>query len=321
MNKHFLVSMILILLCIVLKGQGVNSKAIEITNTYNESYTQIEGTKLKLMLPQKFVNTNAFTYENASTNSKISVQSLNGDINRNCYSFDKQTMLQAGIIVLKETFFKINGHEAMIIDGDQYIDNKEYAVAILLIGNQNETYMVMGSTQKPIQNKSNIDITNTLLSVIYDPNAETKTSEAFAYDIDAEGSGLKECKVMGDTRTFTDDGNLPSKTEEKISLTIRQIKLEKNLTDEQQKEICQQRFSRIPISQDSTDATPIKYNDGEHFGYEIFAEGTNIFQKKEFAYQLIIFANDRYFVFTGLSYGNKEKCLNIFRNIAKTLRF
>ena len=99
--------------------QGINSKAIEITNADSDEYTTIETTKLKLILPKSFTRRNATTYENILAESYISVQPLDGDVNRNFYTFDKKSMFQAGIVVLKETFFKINGFDAMVIDGEQ----------------------------------------------------------------------------------------------------------------------------------------------------------------------------------------------------------
>ena len=303
--------------------QGINSKAIEITNADSDEYTTIETTKLKLILPKSFTRRNATTYENILAESYISVQPLDGDVNRNFYTFDKKSMFQAGIVVLKETFFKINGFDAMVIDGEQYINEKELAVSILIIGNCTQSYLIMGSTPKPIQNNMNIEITNSLLSVIFDPKMESQPiGEAFSYKVNLEGTGLIECPHMGDTRTFTDDGNLPSKTDDMTSLTIHEIRSGKQFTEEQKKGICSHLIKLYPLSWDeNSKLEPQKYSTDKLSGYEIHANGVSKLLKTEFLYQLVLFADDRYFVVTGISYGDEKKCLENFRKLANSIDF
>ena len=303
--------------------QGINSKAIEITNTDTLEYTHIETTKLKIRLPKGFTRRNATTYENILADSYISVQELDGDVNRNFYTFDKKAMFQAGIVVMKETFFKINGFEAMMIDGEQYINDKELAVSILIIGNCTQSYLLMGSTPKPIKNNINIEITNSLLSVIFDPKMEISSfNDAFSYKVNTAGTGLIECKPMGETRTFSDDGNLPSKTDDMTSLTIHEIHSNRQLTEAQKKDICTHRINLYPLTWDENSSLlPQKYSTDKLSGYEIKASGVNQFLKTEFIYQLVLFDNDRYFVITGISYGDEEKCIKMFRNLANTIEY
>jgi hypothetical protein len=321
--KRIFVVILLIFASVVTVCQGINSKAIEITNTDSDDYTTIETTKLKLKLPKSFTRRNATTYENILAESYISVQALEGDVNRNFYTFDRKSMFQAGIVVLKETFFKINGFEAMMVDGDQYINDKEFAVSILIIGNCTESFLIMGATPKPIQNNMNIEITNSLLSVIFDPKMETKPiSESFSYKVNLEGTGLIEVSPMGDTRTFTDDGNLPSKTDDMTSLTIHETHNGKQFTEAQKKEICTHRINQYPITWDEkSDLTPQKYSTGKFSGYEIHASGASKFLKTEFIYQLVLFDKDRYFVITGITYGDEAKCLEMFRKVANSIDF
>lgn len=319
--KKIILTIFLFATCLSAFCQGINSKAIEITNTDSEKYTQIEGTKLKIILPEGFSRRNANTFEHPLAQSYISVQELDGDVNRNFYTFDKRSMFQAGIVVMKETFFKINGYEAMMIDGEQYIDGKELAAMILIIGNVKQTYMILGTTPKPIQNNMNITLTTTLLGIIFDPSLDTSIKSLFSYSIDCSGTGLIESSPMGDTRTFTDDGNIPSRTTDKTSLTIREIKSGRQYTDEQQKGICMHRFAQYPITwYENSDTLPHRYTFGNLSGYETYASGTSKFMQEEFIYQLIIFTDDRYFTITGMSHGDEKKCLEIFRKAAGTLK-
>jgi len=321
--KRIFVVILLIFASVIAVCQGINSKAIEITNVDSDDYTTIETTKLRLKLPKTFTRRNATTYENMLAESYISVQPLDGDVNRNFYTFDKKSMFQAGIVVMKETFFKINGFEAMMIDGDQYINDKEFAVSILIIGNCTETFLIMGSTPKPIQNNMNIEITNSLLSVIFDPKMEAKPiSESFSYKVKLEGTGLIEVSPMGDTRTFTDDGNLPSKTDDMTSLTIHETRSGIQFTEDQKKDVCTHRIKLYPLTWDEkSDLTPHKYSTGKLSGYEIYASGVSKFLKTEFIYQLVLFDKDRYFVITGVTYGDETKSLEMFRKVANSIDF
>lgn len=321
--KQIVLAILLIAVSIAGMNQGINSKAIEINNSDSDKYTTIETTKIKIILPDGFTRKNATTYEHTLAESYISVQPLDGDVNRNFYTFDKKTMFQAGIVVMKETFFKINGFEAMMIDGDQYINEKEFAVSILLIGNCTQTYLIMGSTPKPIRNNLNIEITTSLLSVIFDPNMETtQTSSAFSYKVNLEGTGLIECTPMGTTRTFSDDGNLPSKTDEMTTLTIHEVRSAHQLNETQKKEISSHMISLYPLVWDkNSDLTPKKYSTGKLSGYEIHASGVNKLMKTEFIYQLVLFANGRYYLLTGISYGNENKWLEAFRKLANSIDY
>jgi len=319
--KRLFVVILFIIASVIAVCQGINSKAIEITNVDSDDYTTIETTKLRLKLPKSFTRSNATTYRNLLAESYISVQPLDGDVNRNFYTFDKKSMFQAGIVVQKETFFKINGFEAMMIDGEQFINEKEFVVSVLIIGNYSEAYLIMGSTPKPIQNNLNIDITNSLLSVIYDPKMEAAPiANAFSYKVDLEGTGLIECPPMGDTRTFTDDGNLPSQTDDMTSLTIHESRSGIQFTEAQKKDICTHRISLYPLTWDEkSNLEPQKYSTGKLSGYEIYANGVSKFLKTEFIYQLVLFDKDRYFVITGISYGDEKKCLEAFRKLANSI--
>ncbi|MBR5984173.1 MAG: hypothetical protein IK025_10710 [Bacteroidales bacterium] len=322
MNRIFLV-ILFVIASLAAVCQGINSKAIEITNIDSKDYTTFETTKLKIKLPKGFTRRNATTYEHTLAESYISVQALEGDVNRNFYTFDKKSMFQAGIVVMKETFFKINGFDAMMIDGDQYINEKEFAVSILIIGNCTQTYLIMGSTPKPVQNNMNIEITNSLLSIIFDPKMETTPiQDAFSYSVDTSGTGLIECPPMGDTRTFTDDGNIPSKTNDMTSLTIHEAHSGIQFTEAQKKDICNHRIKLYPITwEENSNLEPQKYSTGKLSGYEIYASGISKFLKTEFVYQLVLFDNDRYFVVTGISYGDEKKCLENFRKLANSIDF
>ncbi len=319
--KKIIIVALLLMASLASVGQGINSKAIEITNTDSDEYTQIVGTKIKLKLPSGFTRRNSYTYENSLSESFISVKDLDGDINRNFYTFDKNAMFHAGIVVLKETFFKINGFEAMMIDGEQYIDSKELAVSILLIGNLSQTYLIMGSTPKPIRNNMNIAITNSLLSVIFIPDMEISSEGMFSFSLNTDGTILKEGKPISDSRIYTDDGNVPSKTADMTTLTVKEIASGRQYTDDQQKDICKHRMEQYPISWDETSSlTPQKIKVGEYYGYEIRATGTNKLMRNEFLYQLIIFGDDRYYVITGMSLGDEKECTEMFRKVAGTLR-
>jgi len=322
MNKFILVILFVIsgfsCLC-----QDFNARAIEITNEESGEYTTIETTKLKIRLPNNFTRKNATTYEHLLAESYISVQELDGDVNRNFYTFDKKSMFMAGIVVQKETFFKINGFDAMMIDGTHYLNEKEYAVSILIIGNCSQTYMIMGSALKPVKNNMNVQITAALLSVIFDPNMEASSiQDSFSYTIDVSGSGLIECRPIGETRTFSDDGNTPSKTDEMTSLTIHETKTNVQLTDIQKKEICSHLIKLYPLEwNEGSSLEPKRYSTGKLSGYEIYASGVNKFMMTEFIYQLVLFASDRYFVITGISYGDEDKCLKLFRSVSNTIDY
>lgn len=301
-------------------GQGINSKSIEINNKLTEHHRCIPGTRLKMVLPPNFELTDNFNYEDKETGSRIAVQEFNSDINTNIYAFSKGNMFQVGVVVMKETFFKINGYEAIIIEGQQFIDNKQNAAAVMLIGDYANTYMILAVTPIPIQNDLGREFTKTLLSVIYTDEIECPKSNYQSFSVDVIKFGLTAVKGIDNTLCFSDDGNFPSRTDEKVTLTIKEYPINQVLSDEQKKLICSSRYKVYPLTYNADcDTSPKPFTNGKYAGYEIYASGKSQFADNEFIYQLILFDSKRIFVITGMCMGSEDENLQRFRDIAGTL--
>ncbi|MBP8994786.1 MAG: hypothetical protein KBG30_13400 [Bacteroidales bacterium] len=304
-------------------SQSINTKAIEKTNNINANYKTVVGTKIKLIPPRGFTESKSFTgFQHELAGSSIIVSEIPGEVNRNMIGLDKKYLIKTGVIVDKQTFYKINGFDAMLIEGKQVAYGKTYNKIMLLTGDIYRSYLISASMPSNVSQRHIEEVKESVLGVIYDPKIESQLSDRFDFSVDVSGTGLKKGNLMLSSLTYSDDGNVPSKTQEKTSMTIRKSTVTKALSEEEKIILCKRLFEAYPLEWDSKiKQDPKPFVAGNFKGYEMYAQGTHkeMFVK-EFIYQTIIFVNLDYYVITGFTYGKVEDNLKIFKKVAASLK-
>ncbi len=302
-------------------SQHVNQRAIEINNNYDAAYINIPGTKVSLIPAKGFKISNRFSgLEDELSGSSIMITEIPGDVHKIMLGFDKKYLFKAGIIVESQVYYKINSYDALFIIGKQSAYERIYEKYMLIIGDIQTSYLLSASVLSTAPDNHKKEVKASLLSVIYNPESTAKPSDRFDFSIDVSGTLLKKGNLMLSSLTYTDDGNVPSKTENKTSVTVRKSKLIKELTESEKQELTKKIFELYPkeITGDINICKEIKGN--YLSGYEMYAIGTNKdTEKPELIYLAVFFNGKEYYVFTGLTYGNFEKNLEMFRKVAKTL--
>jgi hypothetical protein len=193
---------------------------------------------------------------------------------------------------------------------------------MLLIGDIYRSYLISASMPSNVSKRHIEEVKESVLGVIYDPKIESQLSDRFDFSVDVSGTGLKKGNLMLSSLTYSDDGNVPSKTQEKTSMTIRKSTISKALSEEEKIILCKRLFEAYPLEWDSKiKQDPKPFVAGSFKGYEMYAQGTHkeMFVK-EFIYQTIIFVNLDYYVITGFTYGKVEDNLKIFKKVAASLK-
>lgn len=322
MKKHIALY-IIILLPLLSFSQSINSKAIQITNNLDANYVDVTGTKVKIIPPNGFVKSDSYLgYSHKIAGSSIVITEIPGDVNRNFIGFDKKFLFKSGVIVEKETFYQINGYDALLIKGQQAAYGNTYIRLMLVIGDIYRTYLLSASILSTSSEKHINEVKTALLGVIYDPEKKSDITDRFDFTVDISGTILKKANLMLSSLTYTDDGNVPSNTAEKTSMTIRKSTLTKSVTEDQKKELCQKLFKMYPlewVADMKQDPKPITI--GNLSGYEIYSMGKNkdLF-KMELIYQTVLFDNLDYYVITGITYGKFEENLTLFKKVTKTFK-
>lgn len=299
-------------------GQTFNSKAIEITNSDNDNYIEIIGTKIRIVPPEGFCiseNTRRFTDKNSNS---ISISDLNGGINKNFGLFNKEKLAKIGVNLLKETFYMINGIDAMLLEGVGSNKNGKFIREILIIGDYTNTYMISAEIKQNSSKNQFAEIQKSILSAIFDPNKKCNIFDKFSFTIDTTGTSLHLTDAITTAMTLTDDGNVPSKTADKVSLTIRRSTAKTDIDEQEKKAIIGQYLALFPIEwENNEEPTPVKY--AEFNGYEAIRYGKSA-NGKELVYLLILFDNNASYIFTGMARGNYEENISDFRKIASTIK-
>ncbi len=321
--KYFTLIILLSFVSINLFSQSINSKAIERTNNLNANYLTIVGTKIKMIPPKGFIFSKTFTgFSNELAGSTIVITEVPGEVNRNMIGFDKKYLIKSGVVVDKQTFYKINDYDALLIEGKQVAYGKTYNKIMLLIGDIYRSYLISASIPSEISQKHISEVKEAVLSVIYDPNLKSDLSDRFDFSVDVSGTGLKKGNMMLSSLTYSDDGNVPSKTQDKTSLTIRKSTLTKALSEEDKIILCNKLFDTYPLewSDDLKQETKVFYA-GNLKGYEMYSIGKHKEAfKTELIYQVTLFDKLDYYVITGFSFGKFEENIKIFKKIAASFK-
>ena len=303
--------------------QNINSKAIQITNNLNANYVEVIGTKLKIIPPAGFVKSDKYMgFSHKIAGSSIMITEIPGDVNRNFIGFDKKFLIKSGVVVEQETFYQINGFDALLIKGQQVAYGNTYIRLMLVIGDIYRTYLLSASVLSTSSEKHIEEVKTSLLGVIYDPDKKSDITDRFDFSVDVSGTILKKANLMLSSLTYTDDGNVPSGTKEKTSMTIRYSKLTKAISDDEKKVLCQKLFEMYPLDWVADmKQEPKAITISNLSGYEIYSMGKNKeLYKMELIYQVVLYGANDYYVITGITYGKFEENLTLFKKVAKTFK-
>lgn len=321
--KNIITVCLIILLPFLSFSQSYNSKSVKITNNLSANYVEITGTKIKIVPPKGFIRATSytgFTHEIAGTS--IVVTEIPGEVNRNFIGFDKKYLFKSGVIVEDQTYYQINGFDALLVTGKQAAYGKTYYRLMLVIGDIYRTYLLSASIITTSSDKHVAEVKDALLSVIYDPEKKSDITDRFNFTVDVSGTILKKGNLMLSSLTYTDDGKVPSQTVEKTSMTIRKSTMTKALSADDQKKLALQLFNLYPLEWvKDIKREPKAIKIGNLSGYEIYSMGKNKeLYKHELIYQSILYNGLDYYVITGITYGKFEENLELFKKVAKTFK-
>lgn len=313
----------LTLISVTAFSQSYNSKAIELTNNHNANYQNVIGTKLQIIPPSGFVKStgyNGFSHQLAG--SSIVITEIAGDVNRNFMGFDKKQLFKTGVLVDKTTYYSINGFEAMLIEGRQSAYGKSYKRILLVIGDYYRTYLLSASVLSTSSEKHINEVKESLLGVIYLPEKESDVLDRFDFSVDISGTVLQKGNLMLNSMTFTDDGFVPSKTDDKTSFLIRKQTAVNEISEPDHKTLAIKLFDLYPLEwEKDMSREPKSIKIGTLNGFEIYSMGVNKeMYKLELIYQVVLFKDQDYYVISGITYGDFENNLSMFKKVAATFK-
>lgn len=313
--------LILSIICLQGISQGINNQAIERVNVMSTDYVAVEGTQLSIKLPKGFVKSERFVgYEHKIAGSSIVVSEVPGEVRKNFLAFGKVNLIQRGLLIEKEELYLINGFDALLQYGQQSSYNKMYRRWLLVIGDNEKTFLLNASAPAETSMEHGAEIKESLLSVIYQPSKKVSESERYDFTLNLTGTGLKQIKILVNSMMYSDDGNLPPKTESKIIFMASRTKPAAPITDK--KRFITQYLDMFPTTWPNNEKPePKAVEIAGLSGYEIYGLAVNKDNNRpQLVYHVILFKGDYYYAITGMCFKYFEENLEMFKKIARTFQ-
>jgi hypothetical protein len=225
----------------------------------------------------------------------------------------------AGIIVKSDEELMINGYRGRLVFGEQKQKMLFYYNYLLLFGDEDNTFLIFCFLKEDFDKDFRDAIRTSLLSVVYEPYREIDSRKTTFFEIDESSCDLQFAGVVSGSSVYTIDGLIPTKSYNKTSLTTAQFINEEGMEDKKL-------FATDLIKQtENIQNIEIQFTrdiilDGLS-GYEItaFAED-DITKEFVFAYQMVLFSDDYYYVLKGLVYDDVKTNLDMVEAVCKTFK-
>lgn len=320
--KQVLLLFITIFSSFVLFAQTGKNQAIEISNEKTDKYKEVSGMQISIIPPRDFIESDRFTgFEHKIAGSSIMISEVPGDVHHNFLGFSKANMMKAGMIVENELLYQINGFDALFQKGQQGAYGKIYTKYVLVIGDYKKTFLLSASIPIETSQTHKDEVKKSLLSIIYEPDKKVNKEDKYDFSVDVSGTGLIQTNILLSSLIYTDDGNVPSKTESQTAVMVNRTKLTN--PDIDKKSYVIKLMELFPVTWakgEKLEPKPVTI-DGLS-GYEIYGIGINNENNKaELIYQLVLFKDNYYYSVSGMTFSSKfEEHLETFRTVANSFK-
>jgi len=317
--KALALFIVLLPLSFLLCAQDINNQAIEIRNELTAGYTAVEGTQISIILPKGFVKSERFVgYEHKIAGTSIVVSEVPGEVRKNFLAFGRVNLIQRGLLVEKEELYLINGYDALLQYGQQSAYGTMYRRWLLVIGDNEKTFLLNASSPGVTSLEHAAEIVDCLLSVIYQPTKKVAADERYDFTLNMSGTGLKQIRILLNSMMYSDDGNLPPKTEAKVVMMASRTMPAAPIKD--QKKFAIALLDIFPVTWPNNEKpAPIPIEIAGLQGYEVYGLAVNKDNNRpQLVYHAILFKGDYYYAISGLSFKYFEENLALFKKVART---
>ena len=277
------------------------------TNTKSSGYVSILGTKLSVFSPKGFSVANDFKgFRKDVSGSSIMVSYIPGNIKMNLAGFTKEALVKSGVFMIASEELRINGFQAVLIKAKQIAYQNAYLKWLLIIGNENETFLLTGTFLEKLEEEESKIILACLLSTIYEPYQKLNPEEGMAFKLNVSGTKLKRSKLVTNSLMYTTDGNMPPKAKDKTTFTATASLHYEKISD--YKKYCIETMKLIPTVKNIPEKNIFPVTIDNMKGFEMWTSGKNqVHGQEEMIYQVVLFEDKMIYTLVGLSLDNFEE--------------
>ncbi len=290
----------------------------KIDNKLSGEHISVSGTKISLIPPKGFIKApNFLGFQQNESGSSIMILDIPGPFSETSKGLTKEALLSKGIEAKEIQNITLNNLSAIMVTGEQNAYGNVYIKYVLAFGTDKETILINGACPKNLEEIASL-VKTSILSAYYDVNKKINPFETVDFELDISGSKLKFAKSVSNSLIFTTDGEIPSKSQDNITLIATKSFTEVDATDK--KLFALNRLKQMPDEIEKVESTLEITIDGIS-GYETIAnvksKGTG---KSEKIYMVILFSDKLYYLFVGTTNDKSEDNINELRRVVKTFR-
>jgi len=287
-------------------------------NVLTPDHQNVSGTKISLIAPKGFIKAaNFLGFQQTQSGSTIMVMDIPGPFAETSKAMTKEAFLSQGVEVKNIEKLTLNGLPAIFVTGEQNAYGNTYTKLVLVFGTSTETILINGASPNNLQEIAK-EIKTAMLTCFYEADKKINPFDAVDFEIDVSAGKLIFAKAVSNSLTYTMDGNLPTKSEDKTSLIVGKSFSKTSVVDK--KLFALNRIKQLPIEISKIESTLEITIDGIS-GYEIIATGKD---KKtgepEKNYQVILFIDSLYYIFYGSTNQDFDNNINDIKKAVKTFK-
>lgn len=287
-------------------------------NVLTSDHQNIVGTKISLIPPGGFQKApNFLGLQHTQSGSTIMILDIPGPFSEVSKGLTEAAFLSQGIEVKEIENLTINTLPAILVTGEQNAYGNIYTKFVLCFGTDKETIMVNGAVPNNLKEVAK-GIRTSILTSFYEADRKINPLEVVDFKIDVSATKLIFAKSISNLLIFSADGLLPSKSNNKTSLTVGKSFSKTGIED--RKLFSLNRLKQLPIEVITIEETNEISIDGIS-GYEIIATSKDKkTSEPEKAYLVLLFSDNLYYILFGTTNQDFENNISDFKKAAKTFK-
>jgi len=293
----------------------------EINNKKTDQHQLVTGTKIFIVPPADFVVApNFHGFQQAKSGASIMVAEIPGPFVETSAGFDEAGFQKQRMLLKQKQTINIDGNQGLLITVEQAAYGTLYSKYILAFGTGKTTQLINAIFPKEAT-VLGADLLKSILSVVYESQLTVNPNSAL-FSIDVTDTKLKLAKNISGTLLYTTDGNVPPEAEDKTSFIVAPSL--GNLYFPDKKLAFIERMKKLPYKNLTINENSVKEVTIDGItGYEFISEGISLANssgKNELVYQVMLFADNAYYLLVGSAKNDYEENTVLFRKIANTFK-
>ncbi len=290
-------------------------------NASNPQPIAVKGTKINLIKPEGFTESNNFPgFQQSTTGTTIVVTEFPGAYTDVASGFTPENLKPRGMSLISKEKVSVDSYQGFLIKFTQNANGQEYGKLGVIFGDDKESVFIVASFPIELEKDLSSLLKDSLIKAKWDRKKEVDPFADLSFSVDGSGP-LKFAKRLQSTLLYSQDGKFPVEVETPIFV------VGKSVSDFPEGNTDYKAFAENRLNQ-SVENRNIMVVSGEAVtidninGYEIIANGNDSATNSPVAiYQVLLFDDKNYFIMQGLvGAKSKDQFLVEFKKIARSFK-